>query len=46
MLSGQPTHTRWILWFLALSVLCFLAAQFPEIRSKLPWFQPAPAQRG
>jgi hypothetical protein len=46
MLSGQPHHTRWILWFLALAALCFLASQFPEIRAKLPWFDPPPAQQG
>ena len=46
MLSFRTGHTRWILWLLALSALCFLAAQFPEVRRRLPWVDPPPAERG
>lgn len=45
MLSFQPRHSRWILWLLALSALCFAASQFPEVRERLPWGKPRPVQR-
>lgn len=46
MLSFQTRHARWILWLLALSALCFLASQFPELRARLPWRErPAPEAR-
>ncbi|MCW8141428.1 MAG: hypothetical protein KIT58_21200 [Planctomycetota bacterium] len=46
MFSFQPRSSRWLLWLLALAVLCFVAAQFPEVRARLPWGKPAPVQEG
>jgi hypothetical protein len=46
MLSSRPAHTRWFLWLLALSALCFLAAQFPELRARLPWVEAPAPERG
>ncbi|MCO5169427.1 MAG: hypothetical protein M9894_24040 [Planctomycetes bacterium] len=46
MFSFQPRSSRCLLWLLALAVLCFAAAQFPEIRARLPWGKPAPTQVG
>jgi hypothetical protein len=44
MLSFRTGRTRWILWLLALSALCFLAAQFP-VRRRLPWAEPEAPER-
>ncbi len=30
-------HQKWILWFLALAVLCFTASLIPAIRKRLLW---------
>jgi hypothetical protein len=46
MLSFGTRRTRWFLWLLALSALCFLAAQFPEVRRRLPWTEEEAPQRG
>ena len=39
---GVRRHHKWILWFLALAVLCFTASLIPAIRKRLPWVTEQP----
>jgi hypothetical protein len=47
---GTVRHkgARLLLWLLALAALCFSASLFPEVRRKLPFFDPPEeeAERG
>lgn len=38
----RDRQSKILLWLLALAVLCFVAALFPEVRQRLPWFREEP----